>query len=132
MDYDGRFKAALKDATNLVVANSGINGTEPVQSICTRLNLDYALVSPKRMKRSNEYQGAAQDGLAGTTTSPKKRGPAPKIPMVLLELTATHAQVCQAGDGELKSKDVKRLIGASMAGTKYEGEFQVETVWRKV
>ena len=129
LDYDGRFKAAFKDATNLVAANRGIKGTEPVQSICTRLNLDYALVSPKRLRRSTVYQ-AAQDGLAGT--SPKKRGPPPKIPMVLLELTATHAQVCQAGDGELKSKDLKRLIGASMAGTKYEGEFQPESVWRKV
>ncbi|KAI2497316.1 hypothetical protein MHU86_17189 [Fragilaria crotonensis] len=117
LDYDGRFKAAFKDATNLVAENSSSKGSEPVQSICTRLNLEYNLVGSKSLKRSTVYQ-AAQNGLAGT--SPKKRGPAPKIPMVLLEVAATHSQVCQAGDGELKGKDIKRLIGASIVGTKYE------------
>ena len=57
LDYDGRFKAGFKDATNLVAANRGIKGTEPVQSIlCTRLNLDYALVSPKRLRRSRKSE----------------------------------------------------------------------------
>lgn len=129
LDYDGRFKAAFKDATNLVAENSSSKGSEPVQSICTRLNLEYNLVGSKSLKRSTVYQ-AAQNGLAGT--SPKKRGPAPKIPMVLLEVAATHSQVCQAGDGELKGKDIKRLIGASMVGTKYEGAFKVDSVWRKL
>jgi hypothetical protein len=129
LDYDGRFKAAFKDATNLVAQNIGTKGSEPVQSICTRLNLGYNLVGPKCLKRSTVYQ-AAQNGLAGT--SPKKRGPAPKIPMILLEVAATHSQVCQAGDGELKSKDIKRLIGASIEGTEYEGAFEIESVWRKL
>ena len=130
LDYEGRYKAAFKDATNLVAENRGRKGSEPVQSICTRLNLEYNLVQgSKRLKRSTVYQ-AAQDGLAGT--SPKKRGPEPKIPMVLLEVSAAHCQVCQAGDGELKSKDVKRLIGASIVGTEYEGAFKVESVWRKL
>lgn len=130
LDYDERYKAAFKDATNLVAENHGRKRSEPVQSICTRLNLEYNLVQgSKRLKRSTVYQ-AAQDGLAGT--SPKKRGPAPKIPMVLLEVAATHSQVCQAGDGELKSKDMKRLIGASIVGTAYEGAFKVESVWRKL
>jgi hypothetical protein len=45
---------------------------------------------------------------------------------------ATHAEVCQVGDGELKGRDVKRLIGASIVGTPYDAAFQIESVWRKV
>ncbi|KAI2494186.1 hypothetical protein MHU86_20334 [Fragilaria crotonensis] len=52
LDYDGRFKAAFKDATNLVAENSSRKGSEPVQSICTRLNLEYNLVGSKSLKRS--------------------------------------------------------------------------------
>ena len=40
--------------------------------------------------------------------------------------------MCQVGDGELKGRDVKRLIGASIVGTPYEAAFQIESVWRKV
>ncbi|KAI2500983.1 hypothetical protein MHU86_13457 [Fragilaria crotonensis] len=49
-----------------------------------------------------------------------------------ITLVATHAKVCQVGDGELKGRDFKRLIGASIVGTPYEDSFQVESVWRKV
>jgi hypothetical protein len=41
LDYDGRFKAAFKDATNCVAQKIGAKGSKPVQSICTRLNLRY-------------------------------------------------------------------------------------------
>ena len=81
------------------------------------------------MCRSTVYQ-AVKDGLAGT--SPKKKGPPPKIPVKLLEVVAAHAEVCQVGDGELKSRDMKRLIGASIIGIPYEGAFQTEFVWRKL
>ena len=47
-------------------------------------------------------------------------------------MVATHAEICQVGDGELKGRDVKRLIGASVVGTSHEASFQVESVWRKV
>ncbi len=40
--------------------------------------------------------------------------------------------MCQVGDGELKGRDVKRLIGASIVGTPYVAAFQIESVWRKV
>jgi hypothetical protein len=55
------------------------------------------------------YQ-ALKDGLAGT--SPKKRGPEPKIPGNFTKMVAAHAAVCQVGDGELKGRDHERLIGA--------------------
>ena len=36
------------------------------------------------------------------------------------------------GDGELKGRDIKRLVGASILGTRHEGSFKPESVWRKV
>jgi hypothetical protein len=130
LDYDGRYKAAFKDATNLVAAGTAGNKTgEPVHSICERLNRDFNLNGKKKLARSTVYH-AAKLGLAGT--SPKKKGPAPKITHKFLEVVATHAEVCQVGDGELRGRDLKRLIGASIAGTQHEASFQVESVWRKV
>ncbi|KAI2493647.1 hypothetical protein MHU86_20900 [Fragilaria crotonensis] len=123
-DYDRRYKAAFKDATNLV---AGKASPESVQSMRLRLNNAYGLTG-KKLTRSTVYQ-ATKDGLAGT--SPKKKGPRSKIPDKLLEVVATHAEVCQVGDGELKGLDIKRLIGASIVGTRHE-TFQVESVWRKV
>ena len=128
------YKVAFKEATNLLSA--AVAGTVPseelARGICNRLNARYWLVSSpghKHLARSTIYQ-ATNDGLAGQ--SPKKRGPAPKIPDAFLNGLASHAQVCQVGDGELKAKQMKRVIGASMMGTQYENEFQVDTVWRKV
>jgi hypothetical protein len=71
--------------------------------------------------------------LAALLASPKKRrGLARKIPMILLEVAATHSQVCQAGDGEFRGKDINGLIGASIKGTEYEGAFKIESVRRKL
>lgn len=91
--------------------------------MCLRLNKEYNLDGKRQLTRSTVYQ-AAKDGLAGT--SPKKKGPAPKIPVKFLKVVATHAEVCQVGDGELKGgRDVKGLIGASIVGTPHEASFQV-------
>jgi hypothetical protein len=111
LDYDGRYKKAFKDATNLIVANAR---GESVNTICNRLNQDFKLDGAKRLARSTVYQ-AAKDGRAGM--SPPSRGPEPNIPGKLLQVVATHAEVSQVGDGELKGKEIKRLIGASMIGT---------------
>jgi hypothetical protein len=73
---------------------------------------------------------AVKDGLSGT--SPKKMGPVQKIPVILMEVVSTHAEVCQVGDCKLKGRDVKRLIRASIVGTPHEAAFLVESVWRKV
>ncbi|KAI2494414.1 hypothetical protein MHU86_20097 [Fragilaria crotonensis] len=124
LDYEGRYKEAFKDATNRVAA-----GNKNVQSMCDRLNREFNLNGRKRLARSTVYQ-AAKLGLAGK--SPKKKGPEPKIPNKFLAAVATHAEVCQVGDGELRGRDLKRLIGASIAGTQYQTSFQVESVWRKV
>jgi hypothetical protein len=125
LDYDARYKAAFKDATNLVAATTG----EPVQAICNRLNRAFNLDGKKRLARSTIYQ-ATKNGLAGV--SPMKKGPQPKIQINFLEMVATHAEICQVGDGELRGKDLRRLIGASMVGTPHANAYKVESVWRKV
>jgi hypothetical protein len=126
LDYGSRYKKAFKDATNLVAVNAQ---NEPVHTICNRLNHDFKLDRAKRLARSTVYQ-AAKDGRAGM--SPPSRGPAPNIPGKFLRLVATHAEVSQVGDGELKGKDFKRLIGALILGTEHETRFIVEGLWRKV
>ena len=60
-----------------------------------------------------------------------KKGPAQKIPEKSMALVATHAEVCQVGDGELKGKDLRRLIGASMIGMAHANEYKIESVWQK-
>ncbi len=36
-----------------------------------------------------------------------------------------HSEVSQTGNGELKDKDFKHLIGASIVGTEHETRFKV-------
>ena len=126
MDCDGRYKEAFKDnVTNLVAASrSQGSKSEPVQSICDRLNTEFNLcVDGKKLTQSAVYQ-AAKDGLAGT--SPKKMGPEPAILVKFLKVAATHAEVCQVGDGEVRGRDLKIKIGASIVGTEHDAAFKVE------
>ncbi len=132
--YDTRYTAAFKEATSIVATRrtgtSMLAGKqEPVSSVCKQLNEACNLDGRKKLKRSTVYEGA-KDGSTGK--SPKKKGPAPKIPGAFVSLVATRAEVCQVGDGERKGRDFKQLIGASIVGTPFEDSFQVESVWRKV
>ena len=97
--------------------------------MCQRLNKAFGLDGKKQLSRSTVYR-ACKEGLAGT--SPRKKGPAPKIPDKFLKMVATHAEVCQVGDGELKGKDLRRLIGASIVDTPSASLYKPESVWRKV
>ena len=49
-----------------------------------------------------------------------------------MSVLAKHAEVCQVGDGELRGKDMRRLIGASKLGTEHEHQFEIDSVWKKV
>ena len=126
LDYDGKYSRAFKDATNLVASKAK---GETVDAMCNRLNNKFGLDGTKQLRRSTVFQ-AVKDGRAGM--SPKKRGPASAIPNKFLETVATHVEVCQVGEGELKGKDIKRLIGASILGTEYETKFTIEGAWRKL
>ena len=126
LDYDGKYSRAFKDATNLVASKAK---GETVDAMCNRLNNKFGLDGTKQLRRSTVFQ-FVKDGRAGM--SPKKRGPASAIPNKFLETVATHVEVCQVGEGELKGKDIKRLIGASILGTEYETKFTIEGAWRKL
>ena len=128
VDYKGRFTAAFKEATNLVSRKELPTG-ESVERLCVRLNSEYNLDGKRRLTKSTLYR-ATKDGLAGT--SPKKKGPEPKITLPFLKTIAAHSQVCQNGEGELRARDMCRLIGAATVGTTYEQAFKVQSVWRKV
>lgn len=62
----GRYKAAFKKATNLVVAarDNALVLTEPVKDVCERLNCEFLLDGQRKLTRSTIYN-AAKSGLAG-------------------------------------------------------------------
>ena len=125
-DADNRYKAAFKEATSIVVSE---DSKETAASVCQRLNLQYNLDGKKKLARSTIYK-AIREGLQGQ--SPKRRGPAPKIPDDFVAMIATHSQLRQVSGGELKGRDICRVIGASIEGIVHEHNFTVESVWRKV
>ena len=106
----GRFTAAFKEATNLVSRKEVPTG-ESVKRLCVRLNSEYNLDGKCRLTKSTLYR-ATKDGLAGT--SPKKKGPEPKITLPFLKTIAAHLQVCQNEEGELRARDMCRLIAIGL------------------
>ena len=64
--------------------------------------------------------------------SPKKRGPSLEIPPVLVQVVAAHTEVSQLGEGELRGREIKRLIGAAVLGTEFDDRCRMGSVWRKV
>jgi hypothetical protein len=102
-------------------------------SIATRLNRKYSLLyqKGKRKLTRTTLHRAVHNGRIGV--SPCKRGPASKIPDLLIDLTATHSKVSQVGNGgELCGKDFKMVMGAAVLGTQYKGKFKMESAWRKL
>jgi hypothetical protein len=121
------YKQALKEATSLVLDAK----PESSRKICRRLNIKYGLHQAGRKKLcKTTINRLAQSGKSGL--SPLKRGPPAKIPKFLLDIISTHIEVCQVGSGELSGKQIRRLIGAAISGSAYEGMFNVETVWKKL
>ena len=121
------YKQALKEATSLVLDAK----PESSRNICRRLNIKYGLHQAGRKKLcKTTINCLAQSGKSGL--SPMKRGPPAKIPKFLLDIISTHIEVCQVGSGELSGKQIRRLIGAAISGSAYEGMFNVETVWKKL
>ena len=80
---------------------------------------------------STAYQQASKDDGLAECSSTGKKGPESKIPIKLMELAMTHAALCQVGDGEVKGKDLKRLIGASILGTPHANRYKPESVWQR-
>ena len=126
-----RYSKAFKEATTLISSKSGAKNKMTTAQVITQMNEEYNLNgTTKVLKRSTLYK-AVSTGNVGN--SPMRKGPPPKIPRELLEVVATHAEVCQAGDcGELRGREIKRLIGAAVLGTEFDNKFKVQSVWKKV
>ena len=115
MEDDGLYKAAFKAATTLAAAKINSDSSRSMDSvdvICDKFNEEYGLAKEgtnrRLLARATVYR-AVEDGLAGK--SPKKKGPAPKIPDKLLQVVALHAEMCQVGsEGELRGRDIKRCF----------------------
>ena len=124
-----RYKTAFKQAAALM---ADPRHNESVISIVERLNAKHSLIgTSKFLCRSTLYR-AVSKGSNGKT-SPAKKGQPIKIPDVLLKAVATHAQVSQCGDdGEMRGREIKRLIGAAVIGTQYHGTFTFESAWTKL
>ncbi len=98
--------------------------------IIRRLNAEHNLThTNKKLAKSTVYKAVAK-GNAGQ--SPMKKGPSSRIPQVLMEVVAAHAEVSQIGEGELRGREIKRLIGAAVLGTEFDDRFTTESAWRKV
>jgi hypothetical protein len=125
-----RYSTAFKEATTILAVNPNSRGETASETIL-RLNEKHGITNEaKKLVKSTVYSAIAS-GNAGK--SPKKKGPNARIPNELVEVCAVHAEVCQVGaSGELRGRDMKRLIGAATLGTDFEGQFTGESVWRKV
>jgi hypothetical protein len=76
-----------------------------VDNIVAELNQKYHLVDGKKLCKSTLYRTVCH-GKAGE--SPMKRGPAPKIPEVLIDVATLHTEVNQVGKGrQLRGRDIK-------------------------
>ncbi len=133
-DYNHRFKLAFKAGTDLV--HQRLYGNNPpsefrsVNAIVSYLNREFKLNGRKKLSKSTLYR-AVHCGHVGA--SPLKRGPTPRIPDILMDVIVTHTEVSQVGNGgELRGRDIKRLINAAVTGTKFETKFEVESVWKKL
>jgi hypothetical protein len=125
-----RYSTAFKEATTILAVDP-ISRGETANETIVRLNNKHGFTNEtKKLVKSTVYSAIAS-GNAGK--SPKKKGPNAKIPKELVEVCGVHAEVCQvSASGELRGRDIKRLIGAATIGTEFEGQFTVESVWRRV
>jgi hypothetical protein len=74
---------------------------------------------------------AVKNGRIGV--SPCKKGPEPKIPDLLIDVTAMHSEVSQVGNGdELRGKEFQIVMGAAVLGTQYKGTLKLESAWKKL
>lgn len=63
------------------------------------------------LARSTVYYEEATKGclLAGCCPTAGKKDPESKIPVKLMKRVATHAEICQVGDGDIIGKDLEAV-----------------------
>ena len=128
-EYDCRYKLAFKAATDLLHRRRHENENDiicelfgSVKGLVVHLNEKYNLNGKRKLSVTTLYR-AIRLGKIGQS-SPSKRGPTPKIPNILLDVVASHSEVSQVGNGgELRGRDIKRIMGAAVLGTLHENKF---------
>ncbi len=66
-------------------------------------------------------------------TLPLKRGPRGSLPLAFLQLLDAHVSMCQlSGNGEVKLKKLKALIGEAINNTKLMDKVFVDYVFKKL
>ena len=137
-EYDCRYKLAFKAATDLLHRRRHENENDiicelfgSVKGLVVHLNEKYNLNGKRKLSVTTLYR-AIRLGKTGQS-SPSKRGPTPKIPNILLDVVASHSEVSQVGNGgELRGRDIKRIMGAAVLGTLHENKFVLESAWKKL
>ena len=138
VEYDCRYKMAFKAATDLLHRRRHENENDiiselfgSVKGLVVHLNEKYNLNGKRKLSVTTLYR-AIRLGKIGQS-SPSKRGPTPKIPTILLDVVASHSEVSQVGNGgELRGRDIKRIMGAAVLGTIHENKFAIESAWKKL
>ncbi len=134
--YNQLFKIAFKQGTNLhsakrITSKDTATSSFSVDKIVADLNQKYNLIEGNKKLSKTMLYRAVRHGKVGK--SPMKRGPAPKVPDILLDVISLHARVSQVGKGgELRGREIKQILGAAVLGTKYEDRFTVESAWKKL
>jgi hypothetical protein len=111
------FKNAFKEGTNLLLKRITNKDTATssfsVDKIVADLNQKYNHVEGNKTLSKTTLYKAVRNGKVGE--SPMKRGPAPKISDILLDVTSLHAEVSQVGKGgELRGREIKKMLGADV------------------
>ncbi len=133
--YNQRFKNAFKEGTNLlskqITGKDTATSSFSVDKLVADLNQKYNLVKGnKKLSKTTLYR-AVLHGKVGE--NPMKRGPDPKIPDILPDVTSLHAEVSQVGKGgELRGRGIKQMLGAAVLGTMHDDRFSVESAWKKL
>ena len=128
-ELNHRYKAAFKQATALMADPFH---DDPVCAIIKRMNAKHSLKGTKKILTRSTLYRAVSTGSPRGERSPAKKGPPPKIPDILLEIVAAHAQVSQCSDGEMREREIKRLMGAALQGKEFDGAFKIESTFRKL
>ena len=124
-----KYSMALKDATRMYNERDG-SSTLSLQKICDQMNAKYCLNGKKKLNRMT-LSNYISKGLVGS--SPLKMSYRAKVPDTLLELMRVHISMCQvSGLQEAKSQSIKALIGAAILGMRFEEEFTVEWIYKKL
>ena len=127
-ELNHRYKEAFKQATTLMADPLH---DETVCALIKRMNAKHSLIGTKKILTRSTLYRAVSTGSHGER-SPAKKGPPPKIPDILLEIVAAHAQVSLCSDGEMRGREIKRLMGAAVQGTEFDGAFKIESAFRKL